>query len=119
MRQNGASRLPADAAEAAQRGPLYVSAKRTHRFWRKNLVEHPYVTILMTFAEEIFRWVRFPKRTHREGVLRGFWEQIRGNSVKNLLLQSTRRSAPRCDCLSARDSVQHCGSTGEATAGQY
>ena len=57
-------------------------------------MEHPYVKILMLFAEEICRWVRFPKRTHREGVLRGFWEQIGANFVETLLLQPTPCSAP-------------------------
>ena len=82
-------------------------------------MEHTYVTILMSFAEEICRWVRFPKRTHREGVSRGFWERITGNLVKNWLPQVMPCSALRCGCLSAGDSVQHCGATGEAIAGEY
>ncbi len=46
-----------------------VSAKRTHRFGRIFLVYHSYLKTLVSFAEEICRWVRFLKRTHRGGVL--------------------------------------------------
>jgi hypothetical protein len=51
------------------RPPLYVSAKRTHRFFREKML---YPFCLQRFVREtmgIFRWVRFGKRTHREGVL--------------------------------------------------
>src|SRR5882724_9179919 len=65
------------------------SAKRTHRFWRRNFVELTYVKILMTFAEEICRWVRFGKRTHRDGVL---------GANQGELPQKPRRSVSRSQC---------------------
>jgi len=48
---------------------LYVSAKRTHRFGRRFFMYPMYLEILMSFAGPVCRWVRFPKRTHRGGVL--------------------------------------------------
>src|ERR1017187_7800020 len=51
--------------------PLYVFAKRTHRFGGRNSMDHAHCKILMSFAEGFCRWVRFGKRTHRRGVLRG------------------------------------------------
>jgi hypothetical protein len=53
------------------RPPLYVFAKRTHRFGGRNSLDHAHCKILMSFAEGFCRWVRFGKRTHRRGVLRG------------------------------------------------
>jgi hypothetical protein len=59
----------------AQRGggaPIYVSAKRTHRF-AAGFFTQP--TMHMRVAEKMdgnFRWVRFGKRTHREGVMKSF-----------------------------------------------
>ena len=52
-----------------------VFTKRTHRFWRRFFVYHTNFKILMSFAEEICRWVRFGKRTHREGVFGGVWRK--------------------------------------------
>jgi len=48
-----------------------VSAKRTHRFGGQNSMYHSHGKLLMPFAEGVCRWVRFGKRTHRRGVLRG------------------------------------------------
>jgi hypothetical protein len=68
------------------RGPIYVSTKRTHRFLRIFLMQLPLHTVFaMEMCGEI-RWVRFGKRTHREGVNEGvssksgsFWDGIRGS----------------------------------------
>jgi hypothetical protein len=54
-----------------QRPPLYVSAKRTHRFFERFFAYHQHCQELMSFAESVCRWVRFGKRTHREGVFEG------------------------------------------------
>ncbi len=50
-------------------GPIYVFAKRTHRFLADFLVEATVNTLVATKISERNRWVRFGKRTHREGVL--------------------------------------------------
>jgi hypothetical protein len=55
----------------ARPSPLYVSAKRTHRFSGRFFAYHQYYQLLMSFAEPVCRWVRFGKRTHREGVFEG------------------------------------------------
>ena len=39
-------------------------------------MERPYVKILIPFAEEICRWVRFGKRTHREQFFGEVWKQL-------------------------------------------
>ncbi len=58
------------ASRGRRRRKTCVSAKRTHRFGGRIIVEHPYHKILMPFAVGFCRWVRFGKRTHRRGVLR-------------------------------------------------
>src|SRR6267154_2390135 len=53
-------------------GPIYVSAKRTHRFSVRIFMQ---LSLYWHIAEKIhakFRWVRFGKRTHRERLLVGF-----------------------------------------------
>ena len=54
-----------------KRRPLYVSAKRTHRFLTDFLVEVVMSTLVARETCKRNRWVRFRKRTHREGVLKG------------------------------------------------
>src|ERR1039458_9445958 len=51
--------------------------KRTHRFWRGNSLYHACGKILLGLQGDVCRWVRFGKRTHREGVL-ALW---RGGSL--------------------------------------
>ena len=65
-------RLRRTRLSAGKRGPIYVSAKRTHRFGGRFFVYHPYVKIFISFAGPVCRWVRFGKRTHRGGVSRVF-----------------------------------------------
>src|ERR1017187_1446277 len=47
------------------------SAKRTHRFGGRDSMYHAHGKLVMPFAEGFCRWVRFGKRTHREGVFGG------------------------------------------------
>ena len=42
-------------------------------FFEVFLIQLPLHMGLATEMNEEFRWVRFPKRTHREGVLDAFW----------------------------------------------
>src|ERR1022692_3487511 len=49
----------------------YHSTKRTHRFGGRHLMYHAHGKLLIPFAEGFCRWVRFGKRTHREGVFGG------------------------------------------------
>jgi len=69
----GATAPPGTASAFARlrrdtRGPVYVSAKRTHRFGGGNVMESLYYQRLMWFAERFCRWVRFGKRTQIEGL---------------------------------------------------
>src|ERR1035437_5442179 len=48
-------------------GPIYVSAKRTHRFAMAFSIHHLYLQTLTSFAEGFCRWVRFGKRTQNRG----------------------------------------------------
>jgi len=80
----GESRLRV-APTGRKRGPIYVFTKRTHRFFAGFLTHPTRVQLVRNFGESVFRWVRFPKRTHREGVLRGvevvlgrFWGDYEG-----------------------------------------
>src|SRR6266404_2726308 len=50
--------------------PIYVSAKRTHRFFHGKLVYSIGRQRVVRETRGFFRWVRFGKRTHRRGVLR-------------------------------------------------
>ena len=50
-------------------GPVYVSAKRTHRFLAPFWLEVADIEKVMTAKVGIFRWVRFQKRTQIQGVL--------------------------------------------------
>jgi hypothetical protein len=76
-RTRSSASLPRPLAQAVegvlggQRPPLYVSAKRTHRFFERFFAYHQHCQELMSFAESVCRWVRFGKRTHREGVFEG------------------------------------------------
>jgi len=66
-RQNGASLL----RYGLQRPPLYLSAKRTHRFSEEFVLEVVMNKSVKREMDEGNRWVRFGKRTHRRGFLRG------------------------------------------------
>jgi hypothetical protein len=65
-------RVPTKALTEGEGEPLYVSAKRTHRFGRLVSVYLTYLKILISFAGPVCSWVRFGKRTHRGGVLGWF-----------------------------------------------
>ncbi len=67
--------LSAMAQLAAMRSSgtiLYVFAKRTHRFRKIFLIQHPSRDKLVSKTYEEFWWVRFGKRTHFRGCFSGF-----------------------------------------------
>ena len=61
-------------------------------------MEAPLDKGLMTFADVFWRWVRFGKRTHREGVLEGYLLAIvcvlAGNKGWSAFAKATARLAP-------------------------
>ena len=66
------------------RGPIYVFAKRTHRFPRIFMMQSPSRDGLVLEMFEKIRWVRFVKRTHFRGVNEGentFFGKKNGPSV--------------------------------------
>jgi hypothetical protein len=71
MRQNGPNQLREDAHEGQARGPIYVSAKRTHFIFEEFLMYHMYLEKLMPFAAAFANGFVLGKRTHLEGVLVG------------------------------------------------
>src|SRR5258706_14527754 len=79
-----------------------VFAKRTHRFLRWFSAYPTYLKILMSFADSVCRWVRFGKRTHREGVFKEVERRIR---VRLLRKRSRRVSRSQgCAPLATYDS---------------
>src|ERR1017187_6737224 len=69
--QNGANLLLEDTSRARQRGPIYVFAKRTHRFLFVFWMEVVMNTLVAQETRDGNRWVRFGKRTHREASFGG------------------------------------------------
>src|SRR5882724_10919615 len=65
--------------EGQSREPIYVSAKRTHRFFHGKSVYSIGLQRVVRETRGFFRWVRFPKRTHRRGVLRADMMVLRQN----------------------------------------
>src|ERR1017187_1423542 len=59
--------------EGQARGPIYVSAKRTHRFLQKFMMQQSIHEMVIDKIHRGNRWVRFGKRTQFRGCLEGFY----------------------------------------------
>jgi hypothetical protein len=79
----------------ALRPPLYVSAKRTHRFLAAFVMEVPVNTLVMAEGCERNRWVRFGKRTHRRGFGSAQSPELRPSGVGTTRRRLGATLAPR------------------------
>jgi hypothetical protein len=66
---------PAAKAKGVRKSKTCVSTKRTHRFLKEFSMQVAINTLVIQEILEGNRWVRFPKRTHREGLLRPFYPE--------------------------------------------
>ncbi len=88
------ARLP--APRRGREGPIYVSAKRTHRFGAPLFLYHICCQLFMSFAVTFCRWVRFGKRTQFWGVFGAvltekwvrLWRKLRYRGVSNSAYRS-------------------------------